>query len=462
MKKVFVFGIDGAMPEKVFGEWLDELPNIKSIISKGCHAKLNSTTPPVSVVAWASMTTGKDPVDHGVFECLYKAKENPGKMKLSSSRNVMGKRIWEIATDSDIKSISCFVPLTWPLRPTEGMAISGIPTPQIDRVEFTNPKELKEEINSVLGKPLLIDIAKFRGLFKKEISEKVREVTQLHLDTMKFLIKEKEWQFFLGVISGSDRMNHIFWRYCDKTHRKYDLNSEFINTLKDYYKYLDRELGKIIALLDKDTSIIILSDHGVMRMHSRVNLSDWLIKEGYLVLKDNINLDSHKTLEDSMIDLKKTRVFATGAYDGQIFINVKTNDGKGCVGVEEYDSLVDEVGLKLKEIKGDDGKELDTRIFKKKEYFVGKYSDVAPDIVVYFDDLQYGVNSSQIGNPTLWSQQTALGSDDATHSKQGIFIMSDSKSKGYIGEIDILDVAPTILDKLNIDIPEYMKGKVIK
>jgi len=84
MKKVFVFGVDGAMPEKIFGEWLDELPNIKRLMfNDGCYAKLNSTIPPVSIVAWASMTTGKRPADHGVFECLCKDKNVPGKMNLS-------------------------------------------------------------------------------------------------------------------------------------------------------------------------------------------------------------------------------------------------------------------------------------------------------------------------------------------------------------------------------------------
>ena len=52
MSKVFVFGIDGAMPEKVFGEWLEELPNINKLMKQGCYAKLNSTIPPLSIVAW--------------------------------------------------------------------------------------------------------------------------------------------------------------------------------------------------------------------------------------------------------------------------------------------------------------------------------------------------------------------------------------------------------------------------
>ena len=44
--RVFVFGIDGAVPELIFDRWLDELPNIKSLIKNGVHAKTNSAIPP--------------------------------------------------------------------------------------------------------------------------------------------------------------------------------------------------------------------------------------------------------------------------------------------------------------------------------------------------------------------------------------------------------------------------------
>jgi len=83
-------------------------------------------------------------------------------------------------------------------------------------------------------------------------------------------------------------------------------------------------------------------------------------------------------------------------------------------------------------------------------------------MIVYFDDLHYGSNTSLIGNDTLWSPSTAQGSDDAAHSKQGIFIMPDSETKGNIGEISYLDVAPTILSKLGLEIPKDMKGEIIR
>jgi len=461
MEKVFVFGIDGAMPEKIFGEWLEELPNIKKLMNQGAYAKLNSTIPPLSIVAWTSIITGKTPTDHGIFECLYREKNSYNFSKLFSSYDINGKTVWEIASENNKKAISCFVPLTWPIKPFDGKLISGFMTPQGPKIEFAYPQELKQEINNLLKKPLLIDIKDFRALGKEEIIKKVSYVTKMHIDSIKHLLKNNDYDLFFAVINGSDRINHSFWKYCDKEHRKYDPNSKFKNILKDYYKMLDRELGELFKLVDDKTTIILLSDHGITRMHTRVNLSDWLIKEGYMVLKEGVKINSLTKLNHDFIDWKRTKVFCFGFLEAQIFINLKGREPQGIVDFSEYDSLIDELEKKIKKIPGDDGKKLDTRCFKKKYFFKGKHSRSAPDMIVYFDNLQYGCNPTQIGNPTLWSPSTGLWSDDAGHSRQGIFITNKSNQKGDLGEIDILDIAPTILNALNISVPEDMEGKII-
>jgi predicted AlkP superfamily phosphohydrolase/phosphomutase len=245
----------------------------------------------------------------------------------------------------------------------------------------------------------------------------------------------------------------------DKEHRKYKPNSEFENTLKDYYKYVDKNLGELIKLLDKNTKIIILSDHGITRMHNRVNLADWLIKEGYMVLKESVTEKTRFNFK--MVDWNKTRVFAIGAYDGQVFINLKGREPEGIVDSLEYNNLIKELEEKIKAIPGDDGAELQTKIYIKKRDYDGKMIEIAPDMIIYFDDLQYGCNSTLIGNETLWSPSTAQGSDDAAHSRQGIFIMKDVE-KGNLGEVSYLDIAPTILNGLGLETPEEMKGEVIE
>ncbi len=459
MKKAFVFGIDGAFPEYVFGEWLKELPNIKKLVEKGCYAKLNSTIPPLSANAWASLTTGNAPADTGIFEYVYR-KDYSYDFNVISTKSMKARTIWQILSEQNKKSVICFIPLTWPIKPFNGCLISGTLTPPGEDVQCTYPEELKEEIKQALGEVPMPDIQNFRNLSKEEVIKEVYKMTEKHIKIMQYLLENKDWNLFFGVIAMSDRLHHLFWRYMDKGHRKYEAGGKFENVLKDFYKFVDKKLGELIDILDKDTKIIILSDHGIKRLHTRVNLTDWLIKNNYMVLKEPIKGKCKFNRE--MINWSKTKAFAIGAYEGQIFINVKEREPEGIVEKEDYNKLLDELEEKLKEIPGDDGKKLNTKVYKKEDYFKGKCEDRAPDMIVYFDDLEYGCNTSLIGNETLWSLATAKGSDDAAHSQQGIFIMKNNKCKGNLGELEIVDVAPTILNELGIEIPEDMKGKIVR
>jgi predicted AlkP superfamily phosphohydrolase/phosphomutase len=459
MKKIFVFGIDGAMPEKVFGEWLDELPNMKKLMQQGCYAKLNSTIPPLTAVAWTSMRTGKPPAEHSIFEYIFRKNNSYTDIGVISSNNIKEKSIWHVASENNKKSIVCSIPITWPIKPFNGIAISGFLTPGIES-EYTFPIDFKKEIETLFDEPFILDIHDHRKLSKKELLEKCIQITEMHFKLMKYLIQNKEWDLFFGVIMASDWVNHGFFKYMDNKHRNYEPNSEFKDTLKDYYKLLDRNLGELISLLEKGTTIIIVSDHGMTRMHNRLNLSDWLLKRGYLVLKEESKIKL--PLKPEMIDWEKTRAWAIGAYECQIFINLKNREPQGCVDEKDYDKLIDTIQEGLSQIKGDNGEELDTRFFRKKIDFIGKNNQHAPDLMVYLDNLRYGCNNALIHNKTMWNIETLKGKDDAGHSQQGIFIMNKSTKRGDIGEIDILDIAPTILNRLNIKIPEDFKGKVIK
>ncbi len=466
MKKVFVLGIDGAFPEYIFGEWLDELPNIKKLKEKGVYAKLNSTIPPLSATAWTSIVTGKSPPDTGIFEYLYRKNNSYDNFHVITSRNIKEKTIWQIASEANKKSAVSYMLVTWPIKPFNGWMISdSLLGHSKDNNDSIHPEELKQEIESFLGEIPPQDVSHFRDLNKEEIIKEVYSLSEKHFKLMRYLIKNKNWDLFFGLSGLSDRMNHSFWKYTDKEHRKYEKDSKFKDTLKDFYKFVDKNLGELIELLDKDTTIIVLSDHGITRMHTRINLTDWLIKEGYMVLKTP--LKEKTEFKPELVNWKNTKAFAIGAYEGQIFINKKNREPEGIVNEEEYDYLISELSEKLKQIKGEKEEKLNTKIFNKKQDFQGKYQEIAPDMIIYFDDLQYGCNTTLVGNETLYSEQTARGSDDACHSRQGIFIMvnkgNGNKNKNKnLGEIEAIDVAPTILNQLGIKIPEDMKGKIIK
>jgi len=84
--KVFLLGLDGLTLNMV-KPYIEAglLPNLKKVLDEGAYGILRSTIPPVSGPAWVSLTTGKNPGKHGIFEfrtrqgypCLRSSLENP-------------------------------------------------------------------------------------------------------------------------------------------------------------------------------------------------------------------------------------------------------------------------------------------------------------------------------------------------------------------------------------------------
>ena len=60
-RKVFVIGLDCGAPELVFDLWRDQLPNLSRLAENGLYGHLMSTIPCITVPAWSSMLSSKDP-----------------------------------------------------------------------------------------------------------------------------------------------------------------------------------------------------------------------------------------------------------------------------------------------------------------------------------------------------------------------------------------------------------------
>src|SRR3989344_4305630 len=161
MKDIFILGIDGAFPEYIFGEWLEELPNIKKLVDEGTYAKMNSTIPPLSVTAWSSILTGKTPTDTGLFEYIYRKNYSYDDIRVVTARNLKDKTIWQILSDYDRTSIVCNILLTWPIRPFKGSLIAGPLTP--DGADFVYPEELKKELEEIFLEIPPVDVPGFRN-----------------------------------------------------------------------------------------------------------------------------------------------------------------------------------------------------------------------------------------------------------------------------------------------------------
>ena len=302
---------------------------------------------------------------------------------------------------------------------------------------------------------------KFRTDNKDELLKEIYDMTEKRFDLVKGLMQQEPWSFFMFVEIGLDRIHHGFWKFFDKSHRKYQPGNKYENAIYDYYKYLDKRIGDLLSIIDDQTTVLVVSDHGAKKMDGAININDWLIQEGYMKLKSKP--DGIVRLEKAGVDWANTTAWGLGGYYGRLFLNVKGREKQGVIDPQDYEKVRDEIVGKLEAITDEKGKNIGTRCYKPQEVYTGSNIDQAPDLIVYFGDL-FWRSTGDIGHDSIHSFETEVGPDDAVHAEHGIFILWDPNEKHgkRLDDLEIYDVAPTILSVMGIDVPGDMEGKVIK
>jgi predicted AlkP superfamily phosphohydrolase/phosphomutase len=453
-KKMLIMGLDSAPAEIVFDRRA-ELPTLAGLLGRGLWGTMRSSDPPITIPAWMVMCTGLDPARLGIYGFRHRTDYSYDKMWIANARAVKAPKVWDYLGQAGGRSCLVSVPPSYPPYPVPGWLISCFITPGPDK-DYTYPAELKAEIESRFG-PYIFDAA-FRTEDRDEILRRIYEMTEQRFRVMDYLLKEKPWDLFMFVEIGVDRVQHTFWKYHDPAHHLHQPDSPYRNAIIDYYKFLDGKLGHMIGGLDKDTVLLAISDHGAKRMKGAFCINEWLIDEGYLALKERPA--KVESIERLAVDWTRTKAWGWGGYYARIFLNVEGREPGGIIKPEDYDSEREMLAQKIRAIRGPQGEEWQTKIIKPNEYFPEVRGDY-PDLMVYFDDL-YWRSAGTLGWKSRYLLENDTGPDDAVHAQEGMYILVDPAS-GAQGrrDIDILDVAPTVLRAMGLEVPAEMTGKSV-
>ena len=142
MTKVFVIGLDCAEPTLVFDRWRQHLPNLSRLMEGGTYGELTSTVPAITVPAWASMLSSKDPGQLGFYGFRNRADRTYENMSIATSRSIRADRVWDILSQVGRKVVVAGVPQTYPVKPVNGCLISSFLTPSTHS-QYTHPASLK-------------------------------------------------------------------------------------------------------------------------------------------------------------------------------------------------------------------------------------------------------------------------------------------------------------------------------
>lgn len=464
--KVFVIGLDCAPPELMFDAWREELPNFKKLLDGGAYGEMYSSTPAITVPAWSCMTSSKDPGVLGFYGFRNRRDYTYDNRYIATGLAVKEKRVWDILGDAGKQCIVVGVPQTYPVSPINGHLISSFLTPSTtnDKIQWTHPASLRSEIQQLLApEDYDVDVPQFRTEDKAFLLQQINDMTRKRFKVLRYLLDRKPWDFFMFVEMGVDRIHHGLWAHHDPAHRRYDPDSPFINAIKEYYLYLDREVGTLLERLPEETHIIVVSDHGVKKMDGGICINEWLRREAFLTLLEEPPEGHLSSFEKVEVDWSKTSVWGDGGYYARIFLNVAGREPNGVIPAAEYEAFRDQVAERIKGIPAPDGTPLNTRVFKPQEIY-RHVRNVAPDLIVYFDNLGWRSVGS-FGHGDIYTFKNDTGPDDANHAENGIYIYSPPQRNlggKRLPDCQLMDFAPTVLDIFGLDVLADMQGKIIK
>jgi predicted AlkP superfamily phosphohydrolase/phosphomutase len=452
--KILVIGLDCGAPEIAFTH--PGMPHLRRLMQQGCYGRLESIVPPITVPAWMCMATSQDPGSLGVYGFRNRTSYSYDRLGIVNSRSITAPAVWDHLARAGRRAVVVGVPPSFPPRPVEGVSVSCFLTPDPATQDFTSPASLSEEIRQLVG-DYPVDVKNFRTDDKVWLKVQIDEMTRKHFEVLRHLITTQTWDYFQFVEIGLDRIQHGFWKHHDPGHRQHVVGSPFADVIMEYYACLDREIGRLLALIDEEVAVLVVSDHGAQRLDGGFCVNEWLVREGLLVLRERPAVPT--PFSPSNVDWSRTRVWSEGGYYARVFFNVEGREPSGTIDPDDYETFLAEMTARFEALEDDRGRIMGTRAFRPRAVYRSVHN-VPPDLIVHFGDL-YWRSIGGVGYPELHVQENDTGPDDCNHAQIGMCVIAAPRLpvQGEIGGMHLLDIAPTVLDLAGCEVPVEMQGR---
>jgi predicted AlkP superfamily phosphohydrolase/phosphomutase len=512
--RVIVFGIDG-------GTWdlmlplikAGKLPAVKRLRDLGMYGQLKSTFPYSSFPAWTTAITGVNPGRHGITDFTRRC-SGQDKLIFLNSRHRSLPTVFDILSQRRRRVASLGIPATSPPDPINGVMIGGFDCPVAVSAHksMVHPPQLGRVLYRKFGEYPYGSISEFRitpGWYARARKVLLDNIDKRQ-DIFHWLWRQNRWDLFWMVFPETDTAQHHFWNLHDPDSPRHDpqLAAQFGDTIVQIYQCIDRVLQSFLDVLSGRDTLIVMSDHGFGGAGSTViYLNLWLAQQGYLKFKSGRRAaKSRRDLVDYLLSnlpdrlpqwlfrkgsrwmgsLESRRRFSgidwsnTTAFSEEsnslpgIWCRLQGRDPKGTVASSQRKQLLEDIHRKLLSWRCPwTGHPVIKQVHRREEIFSGPYVPMIPDLILepaFIDGYSQSIGNSRraatdqpIQCLPRKRQQGGKGSGfSGTHRRHGVFIAHGAGVKGGpVSEIDIVNIAPTILYHLNETIPDWMEGSPV-
>jgi predicted AlkP superfamily phosphohydrolase/phosphomutase len=446
-----------------------------------------------------------NPGKHGVFDHAYR---RPATYEVvpTNARRRAGKTLWQLIGEQGGKVGVINVPETYPPEPVNGFLITGMSTPTDDS-DFCYPPALAQELEQVIGG------YKVFGPRSKEDLDRaltgMHETAVMRLRAAAYLMRKYDPQFMLVVLQETDAVQHRFWKYMDPDHPQYDAEGarRYGDAILGVYQRIDENLHLLLDLMDENSVVIVMSDHGAGAIHKWLYLNNWLVRQGLIRFKRTpltrlkqtlyrLGYTPGNAMELAMrlrlgltdraikrvrqsgsgknplfrlflsfddVDWSRTSAYTLGGNMTGIYVNLRGREPQGCVEPgAEYEALCDEIVARLADLRDEEtGVQVAERIYRREELYTGPYLERAPDVIFDAHDERYvGFGGQEFTANVVMAPSRLF---NGCHRREGMVVLAGQpiRSGVRLGPHDIIDLAPTILYLLGYPVLADMDGQVM-
>lgn len=493
--RILIFGVDGATFDLI-QPWAEAgyLPTFARLLREGSHGNLQSTLPPVTSPAWPTFMTGCNPGKHGVFDFIRPAGDGFG---LVNSTSIRQPTVWQILSQAGLRVGVMNVPVTYPPQPVNGFLITGLLSPSKGG-DVCYPSDLIDRYSAELGPYRIAPRVQHSPGVEEEFIADVYDLIDTQGRWAHHLMAQEPWDVFMLHFLSLDVLQHTLWRFMDRNHPRHEA-SKFENAIREGYVRVDAAMAKMIDQVGEDTVVLVMSDHGFGPLHAIVNLNNYLIEKGLMLLKrspltrlkayafkhgitpaavfrwmsrlgvQNIvarvskgtrNKVVGKFLSYDSVDWSRTVAYSMG-HVGQIYLNMVGREPHGSVSEEDYEDTLDRVMLALQELRDERGRPLVTRMVRRSQVYRGPYTHHGPDLHVELDNYRMISFPLFATDGRIITQQ--IRGDSGCHRSEGILIAHGPgiRQGTRVTGADLLDIAPTLLHLAGLPVRAEMDGRVL-
>jgi len=266
--------------------------------------------------------------------------------------------------------------------------------------------------------------------------------------------------FYVGSL---DLRCHMLWHTQDAEHPHQEPDAaEYESQIRRVYAQVDALLGEAMARLEPwpEAELIVMSDHGFAPFRRKMHVNDWLVQEGYLVLKDGAEATGSILGENSIVDWSKSKAYCIG-FNG-VILNRVDREPQGIVAAADAPALIEEIAAKLRLVE-DGGQPVFRRVLPAAEVFTGGRLDEAPDIQLGFD---VGFGASDECATGAVTGEGVLVDNDSRWS--GSHLMDPEVVRGTLltnrphvlsKDPALEDITATLYQLFDVELPAEIDGK---